>query len=103
MFLAVLFGCLGSVVSLLLRLGEFESTKGRSKAFLVLYGSTLPIVGGIFAAVLGALLDAEIINIGKSTYIYVVVGFLSGFSERFTRNLLTMAEDRLSPQPQRTH
>jgi hypothetical protein len=79
---ATLFGCLGSIVSLLLRLAE-------------LYGLTLPIVGGTFAAVLAAILDAGIIKVGDVTEVYIVFGFLSGFSERFTRNILTLAEDGL--------
>jgi hypothetical protein len=94
---AFLFGCLGSVVSLLLRLAEFETTKGRSKEFLVLYGSTLPIVGGIFATVIAAILDSKIMNISEQLHLYIVVGFLAGFSERFTRNILSMAEERLAP------
>ena len=94
--IAILFGCLGSVVSLLLRIGEFEGAKGKSKAFLLLYGFTLPVVGGIFAAVISALLDLNIVKIGENRdQVYIIVGFLSGFSERFTRNILGMAEDRL--------
>jgi uncharacterized membrane protein YhaH (DUF805 family) len=93
---AILFGCLGSIVSLLLRLAEFESTRGRSKEFLVLYGSTLPIVGGTFAAVMAAILDAKIVSLGDTMQIYVLVGFLSGFSERFTRNILSMTEYGIS-------
>ena len=80
-------------------MGEFEGAQGRSKAFLLLYGGTLPVVGGIFAAVLSALLDLGIISIAmNSPQTYIIVGFLSGFSERFTRNILDMAEDRLYPQ-----
>jgi hypothetical protein len=94
---AILFGCLGSVVSLLLRLAEFESTRGRSKEFLLFYSSTLPIVGGVFAAVFSVLLDAKVISaLGDGISVYVLVGFLSGFSERFTRNLLSIAENSLS-------
>jgi amino acid permease len=96
---AIFFGCIGSVVSLLLRMSEFENTKNRSKAFLLLYGLTLPIVGGIFAAVLSALLDLGTIKIAdNSTQTYIIVGFLSGFSERFTRNILNFAEDRIYPR-----
>jgi hypothetical protein len=97
--IAILFGCVGSAVSLLLRMGEFEGAEGRSKAFLLLYGGTLPVVGGIFAAVLSALLNLGIITIASNgPQTYIIVGFLSGFSERFTRNILDMAEDRLYPQ-----
>jgi hypothetical protein len=99
---ASIFGCLGSVVSILLRLSEFETTKGRSREFLFLSGSTLPIVGGIFAAVVAALLASNIVSFNFAggqinIWLFVVIGFLSGFSERFTRNLLSVAEGRISP------
>jgi hypothetical protein len=98
---ASLFGCFGGVVSLLTRLPEFEILKGRSRTFLRALGVTQPIIGGIFAFVVGALFSARIINIGVggasdlSTWFYVVIGFLAGFSERFTRNLLNVAESHL--------
>jgi hypothetical protein len=98
---ASLFGCFGGVVSLLTRLPEFEVLKGRSRAFLIALGGTQPIIGGIFAIVVGALFSAKIINISVggasdlSTWFYVVIGFLAGFSERFTRNLLNVAESHL--------
>jgi hypothetical protein len=99
--IASLFGCFGGVVSLLTRLPEFEILKGRSRTFLRALGGTQPIIGGIFALVVGALFSAKIINISVSgasdlsTWFYVVIGFLAGFSERFTRNLLNVAESHL--------
>ena len=100
--LAAVFGCLGGVVSLLMRLSEFETTRGRSRQFLLLSGTTLPVVGGIFAAVIASLLASKIINFGTSgpeglsTWLFIVIGFLAGFSERFTRNLLSIAENQFS-------
>ena len=99
--IASLFGCFGGVVSLLTRLPEFEILKGRSRTFLRALGVTQPIIGGIFAFVVGALFSAKIIDISVggasdlSTWFYVVIGFLAGFSERFTRNLLNVAESHL--------
>jgi hypothetical protein len=96
--IGTLFGCCGGVVSLLLRLSDFEILKGKSRTFLRGSGATQPIIGGIFAFVLGALISANIINIsvGRSSdlspWLFVVLGFLAGFSERFTRNLLHVAE-----------
>jgi hypothetical protein len=58
-------------------------------------------MGGIFAFVLGAVLSAKLINISVggaydlSTWIFVVLGFLAGFSERFSRNLLNVVESTL--------
>jgi hypothetical protein len=97
--LACAFGCAGSVVSLLLRLNEFESQKGKSRTFLALTGATLPIVGGVFAAVISSLYASKLISVGikddvaNSASLYIVIGFLSGFSERFTRGLLSSAEN----------
>jgi hypothetical protein len=105
------FGCWGGVVSLLLRLPDFEILKGKSRTFLRVSGGTQPLIGGLFAFVLGALISAKIINISVggssdlSTWLFVVLGFLAGFSERFTRNLLHVAESHFggatgpSPQP----
>jgi hypothetical protein len=99
--LAAFFGCLGGVVSLLMRLAEFERTRGRSKQFLLLSGATQPIVGGIFAAVVGALLASNMVNLtGLNVWHYTVIGFLAGFSERFARNVLSIAEGQISrPTP----
>jgi hypothetical protein len=105
------FGCWGGVVSLLLRLPDFEILKGKSRTFLRALGGTQPLIGGVFAFVLGALISAKIINISigsssdLSTWLFVVLGFLAGFSERFTRNLLHVAESHFggatgpTPQP----
>ena len=105
------FGCWGGVVSLLLRLPDFEILKGKSRIFLKVSGGTQPVIGGIFAFVLGALISAKIINVSVggssdlSPWLFVVLGFLAGFSERFTRNLLHVAESHFggatgqSPQP----
>jgi hypothetical protein len=95
---ATLAGMLGSVVSLLLRLNEFESTKGRSQMFLLLTGATLPIVGGVFGAFVSSLISSKVIGItvgtsdGLNVPLYLVIGFLSGFSERFSRGFITAAE-----------
>jgi hypothetical protein len=95
------FGCWGGVASLPLQLPEFESLKGKSRAFLRATGTAQPIMGGIFAFVLGAVLSAKLINISVggasdlSTWIFVVLGFLAGFSERFSRNLLNVVEGTL--------
>jgi hypothetical protein len=98
---ASFFGCCGGVVSLLLRMPEFEILKDRSRTFLIAIGVTQPIMGGIFACVLAALISAKIINISVggvsdlSIWLFVVLGFLAGFSERFTRNLLNVAASHL--------
>jgi len=60
---AALFGCLGAVVSLLMRLAEFDKTRGKSKEFLILSGGTQPLVGGIFAAVVASIIVSEVVTV----------------------------------------
>jgi hypothetical protein len=105
--IAIIFGVFGSVVSILLRLSEFESATRKSRQFLVMTGAMLPLVGAIFGAVTCALFSSGIVNFQfanpaatvkgiESPYFYVVIGFLSGFSERFTRGLLGRAENAVT-------
>jgi hypothetical protein len=100
---AAVCGMLGSVISILLRLSEFETTRGRSQMFLILTGATLPLIGAFFGGFVAALLSAKIIAIdigdksSSSTWLYVVLGLLSGFSERFSQGLIRIAEDRFAP------
>jgi hypothetical protein len=82
LFVAFCFGCFGSVVSFLTRLSDFDSKQVRSKRFLLTYGLTLPIVGGGFALVLAAALDAGIISVlNNGVQLYIVIGFLAGVLE----------------------
>ena len=103
--LAALFGSLGGLVSLLMRLGEFDQTRGKSKQFLVLSGATQPLVGGVFAAVVASIVVSKLISVAdveNTAWLFIVIGFASGFSERFTRGMLTMAEDRVLPVGSKT-
>jgi hypothetical protein len=89
-------GMIGSIVSIVLRLGDFEESAGKSQQFLRMTGLMLPAVGAFFAFVSGAMFASGMIAeklggadvTGGSPYVFIVIGFLSGFSERFTRGML---------------
>ena len=100
-FIAFIFGLLGSVVSLLNRLSRLEQTSTKSQAYCVYTGATSPIVGGITAAVVACLIQAKVVSFegadfSANSWFFVVIGFLSGFSERFSGNLLRIAQTRIS-------
>jgi hypothetical protein len=115
-FAAAMFGGLGSVVSLLLRIGSFEAVRGRSPLYLFLFGLVQPIIGLIIGGVVGAALAAHLINVSfqqtaqdapVNVYFVAVVGFLCGFSERVAKTALATAgravgleEDQHAPQRQ---
>lgn len=62
------------------------------------YGFTLPIIGGGFALVFAAALDAKIITIfANSLQLFIVIGFLAGFSERFTKSILDAISKIVAP------
>lgn len=105
------FGLLGSLVSVLLRLSDFDGSR-RSRQFLIFTGGVLPIVGAIFATVVCAIFASEIVGTSlvpqpaegtpTSIYFYMVVGFVAGFSERFARNLVGYFETKATPGPEET-
>jgi hypothetical protein len=100
LIVASTFGMLGAAVSVLLRLSEFENATRRSRHFLWMTGGVLPFVGVVFASVICALFESGIVNVSlevdSKIYFFIVIGFLSGFSERFTRGLLGTAERSLT-------
>ncbi len=107
MILSGISGACGSVVSLFLRIEEFHTSTQKSP--FVLTGIILPFTGFIFGFVVTALFQSKIINIipdyimnsegaADSPYIYILIGFISGFSERFAKGLLGRAEDVIGGQ-----
>jgi hypothetical protein len=95
---ACIFGALGAIVSIILRLSEFESLGGRTRVFLIVTGALLPVVGASFAVVTYSIFASNLLEVSaegvaltgadSNLYIAIVVGFVSGFSERFTRGML---------------
>jgi hypothetical protein len=99
-FGAAVFGGLGSVVSLLLRIGSFEGVRGRSALYLFLFGLFQPIIGLVIGGVVGAAFAAHLINARfqqpaadapVNVYFVAVAGFLCGFSERVAKTALLTA------------
>lgn len=91
---------LGGVVSLLSRLREFSRVRDFDPIFLFWNGLLKPYVGIIFAFFVFAFLKSEFVPAVKLTAdtvpVWWVVGFMSGFSERFTRDIISKGEGALS-------
>jgi len=105
--IAAIFGMLGAVVSVLVRLSDFENAQRRSRQFLRMNGVVLPLVGVVFACVTYALLTSDLISfsfpVKNNISFCIVLGFLSGFSERFTRGLLGSVEQSLMTTRSEVH
>jgi hypothetical protein len=71
-------------------------------------GLMLPLIGAVFAFVLAAVIVSGIINLElgaggpkltgsqASPYVFIVIGFLAGFSERFARGMFDRVETLIS-------
>ena len=89
-----LFAALGSVASVLSRLSKIEELGRRNAKFtLLLSGASRPTIAAIFGIIVYLILDLGIvtIHVGDSQNperLYLVAGFLCGFSERFATEIL---------------
>jgi hypothetical protein len=94
-------GALGAVVSVLSRMSSpakfgLDPAVGRRSVFFL--GLLRPFVGSIFGLALYFLLQSSLVQASTNNRFatYVVVAFIGGFSERFTKVMLNNAETAVS-------
>jgi hypothetical protein len=95
-------GAVGALVSVMLRMRPDNRTGfsvdyevGRTPLFWL--GAFRPVIGAIFGTAVFFALESEFVNFGAPSdngkfYFYAFVGFLAGFSERFTQVIFGEAE-----------
>ena len=90
---------LGGVVSILTRLREFSKLREFDPVFLFLNALLKPALGIILGVFVYAFiksglvpLDLELLENETSLHLLWVIGFLSGFSERFTFDIISRGE-----------
>lgn len=95
-FTVFTFGALGSIVSILSRIKDYAESTEKDISVLFYTGLFKPVIGSAFALFVYALVEAKLfpIAITKETelFIYISLSFLSGFSERFTNDVISKAE-----------
>ncbi len=98
-----LVGAHGSALSIVVRLRDFNERKGPLMAFFT--GLFKPFIGMSFAQLSYALLKSGLlpVKIPLTTWVYIAVGFLAGFSERLAKDLISAGEQvGLRGHPQAT-
>jgi N-acetylmuramidase/Putative peptidoglycan binding domain len=93
-----LCGAMGSAVSILTRLADFEKLRGASRVSMVMLGFFKPVIGMYsaifcFALMKSGLLPLQVANPESELYLYMAVCFLVGFSERLAQDLFAHAEE----------
>jgi hypothetical protein len=93
-------GALGSVVSVMYRIDDFDNGAPRSPVGAYFTGLFKPIIGVGFALFVYAALSAKVITLlqpapGTEAYFYAALGFVTGFVEKFAPDLITKAQGTL--------
>lgn len=93
-------GAIGSIVSIMSRVGEFSDMETKNHIVYFLTGLFKPIIGTSFAIFIFCLIKAGIvpIDLGNETREVLVISaiaFLSGFSERFASDFTKKAESTI--------
>ena len=98
------FGSLGAFVSIMQRLDHFVGLVDRPREYLRTTGFALPLIGGVLGALAAMVLLSNLLNVSiagssgsqdASFLVFAIVGFLAGYSERFSQSLVRLAEERL--------
>jgi peptidoglycan hydrolase-like protein with peptidoglycan-binding domain/Na+-transporting NADH:ubiquinone oxidoreductase subunit NqrE len=101
LLLVGLCGTIGSTVSILTRLGDFEKQRGVSRTSMVMLGFFKPVVGMYCAVFCFALMKSGLLPLQAATpeaelYLHMAVCFLVGFSERLAQDMMARAEESFS-------
>jgi hypothetical protein len=96
LLLVAIAGAVGSVVSIMVRIQDFMHLKNPDSSVLFFTGFFKPIVGTSFALFVFAVLSSGLIPVTidplKATYFFAALAFVSGFSERFAKDVATRTE-----------
>lgn len=100
LFLMVaMFGAIGSIVSIMVRIQDFLNIDTRDNFILYFTGFFKPIIGMSFALFLLALIKSGwvplVINPATENYFFMAISFIAGFSERFARDIVNNIETKI--------
>lgn len=97
--LVFIMGMFGSIVSIMLRIRDFSDLRGEYASTLYFTGFTKPLIGGLFSLFVLTLISSEILPLnyslieGKAFHFFSAISFVTGFSERFARDLISRTEE----------
>ena len=92
-----LAGAVGSIVSMLVRIQDFDDEKAEHRAILFFTGFFKPVIGVASALFMVIILEAGLIPLGiadtdRRVFFFLALAFVAGFSERLASDLVSQAE-----------
>lgn len=99
MRIIVTAGFTGAIISLFIRINGLKANYDRGRMQYLLDGATRPFIGATFAVIIAlafksGLMGVEISKESEGAFL-LIAAFLCGFSERFSRDLVTKLESRV--------
>ena len=88
-------GAIGSVISILVRIRDFTEIRILNPPALFWTGFFKPIIGAAFALFVFFAFESELVFVNPEVnerFMYVTLGFVAGFSERFAPDLVSRLE-----------
>jgi hypothetical protein len=96
-----LAGALGSIVSILVRVKDFAEIRILNPPALFWTGFFKPVIGAIFALFVFCAFASGLVNVNDGidqVFMWLTLGFVAGFSERFAPDLVSRIELSVTPQ-----
>ncbi len=93
-------GGVGSIVSMLVRIEDFDNQEAEHRAILFFTGFFKPIIGIASALFVVTILEAGLIplaieNVDQRTFFFLALAFVAGFSERLASDIVAQAEAKV--------
>lgn len=97
-------GSLGSIVSILTRIKEYENEKYTDSILPILIGAFKPLIGGVFGIFLFTLLSSGFLPLQIKNdnsrpidewYTLFALAFIAGFSERLVKDIISQTEKKV--------
>jgi hypothetical protein len=100
-FQLLIFAGMGTLASVLMRLGSFKMETYATRVLVMISGISRPLVAVFVTFAMYTILKShlqtvtvngnDLTNVDKSSYVYFTAAFLCGFSERFGKDLISRA------------
>ncbi|MDQ7089781.1 MAG: hypothetical protein Q9M50_03940 [Methylococcales bacterium] len=98
-FTVALFGAIGSIVSIMVRIQDFLTVGVKDRFILYFTGAFKPLIGMAFALFLLALIKSGWVPLDikpeTENYFFMAIAFIAGFSERFARDIVDNIETQI--------
>jgi hypothetical protein len=99
--IVTIMGMFGSIVSIMLRIRDYEAYRGEYASTLFITGFTKPLIGALFSLFMLTVISSNILPLDyeiidkTAFYFFSALSFVTGFSERLAQGLIKKTEEAI--------